>query len=62
MAFLAGPFVPDDMSKWPVLDRTDERFTADYAQLLGGTAVEHESHEAEVHAGHVHHGPAEACR
>jgi hypothetical protein len=62
MAFLAGPFVPDDMSKWPVLDRTDERFTADYAKLLGDTAIEHEGHEGEAPAGHVHHGLAQACK
>jgi hypothetical protein len=62
MAFLAGPFVPDDMSTWPVLDRTDERFAADYAQLLGGTAAEHESHEGEAHTGHGDHGPAAGCK
>ena len=62
MAFLAGPFVPDDTSKWPVLDRTDERFTADYATLLGNTAIGHEGHEEEAHAGHAYHEPAQACK
>jgi len=62
MAFLAGPFVPDDASKWPVLDRTDERFMADYARLLGDTTIGHEGHEEEAHAGHAYHEPAQACK
>jgi hypothetical protein len=34
MAFLAGPFAPDDMSRWPVVDRNNPLFQQDYADLV----------------------------
>jgi hypothetical protein len=46
MAFLAGPFVPDDPRRWPALDEADPIFAADLRGMVG---------EGEP-AGHGHHG------
>ncbi len=40
MAFLAGPFVPDDPTQWPALDTGD----ADYLADLAGTEDAHAGH------------------
>jgi hypothetical protein len=42
MAFLVGPFIPDDVRLWPAVDSADKVFQEDLATLLGKTA----------HAGH----------
>ena len=39
MAFLAGPFVPDDIAKWPVIDRTGLKGVYDYE--LEGVEISH---------------------
>ena len=46
MAFMAGPFIPDDVGRWPPIDATDPVFQEDLAGLLG-EGVHHE-HEHEV--------------
>ena len=46
MAFLAGPFIPDDVSKWPAVDSGNEQYQRDRAAILGAPA----------HAGHKHGG------
>jgi len=46
MAFLAGPFVPDDPKRWPAVDESDPVFRRDLSEMLGEGA----------HAGH--HGGA----
>jgi hypothetical protein len=43
MAFMAGPFIPDDLGRWPSLDATDPVFQEDLAGLLGEGA--HDEHE-----------------
>lgn len=43
MAFLGGPFVPDDVSQWPALDTSDVSYQVD----LAGT-----DDEQSAHAGH----------
>jgi hypothetical protein len=35
MAFMAGPFIPDDVGRWPSIDATDPVFREDLAGLLG---------------------------
>jgi hypothetical protein len=35
MAFLAGPFIPDDVSKWPAIDMTNAVFRKDLDAFLG---------------------------
>ena len=47
MAFLAGPFIPDDPRRWPVIDDTDPIFQRDLSEMLG----------EDTHAGH-HGGEA----
>jgi hypothetical protein len=44
MAFLAGPFVPDDVAQWPALDTADSSYQRD----LEGADAEHA-----LHAGHT---------
>jgi hypothetical protein len=43
MAFIAGPFIPDDVRRWPAVDRGDAAFEFDRAGLLGesGAAAPH---------------------
>lgn len=48
MAFMAGPFIPDDERRWPAIDGTDPAFRQDLAGLLGEGA----------HAEHAHDKPA----
>jgi len=36
MAFLAGPFIPDDATKWPTIDPSHPEFQRDLQALLGG--------------------------
>jgi hypothetical protein len=35
MAYMAGPFMPDDVSRWPEVDPTDPMYARDRARLLG---------------------------
>lgn len=52
MASLAGPFAPDDLTRWPVVDAYDPRFIADQrTRNAGEEPVTHETH-ADAHAGH----------
>lgn len=46
MAFLAGPFVPDDVAKWPPIDPADTTYQIDRAGILGLQAphAHHRSH------------------
>jgi hypothetical protein len=44
MAFLVGPFIPDDVKLWPTVDSNDKVFQEDLAVLLGRS----------VHTGHGH--------
>ena len=46
MAFLVGPFIPDDVKLWPSVDSGGQAFQEDLAVLLGKSA----------HAGHGHGG------
>jgi hypothetical protein len=42
MAFLAGPFIPDDVALWPAIDPTDPLYQRDRADMLGeGAHAEH---------------------
>jgi hypothetical protein len=34
MAFMIGPFTPDDLRRWPAIDPTDPLFQQDYADLM----------------------------
>ncbi len=43
MAFLAGPFVPDDLALWPALDPTDPAYQRDLGEILGDDA--HAAHQ-----------------
>lgn len=47
MAFLAGPFIPDDASFWPALDRTDEGYQRDLGEILSENA--HRGHQGMKH-------------
>ena len=35
MAYMAGPFVPDDMGRWPEVDPNDPMYARDRARLMG---------------------------
>jgi hypothetical protein len=35
MAYMAGPFVPDDMGRWPEVDPDDPMYARDRARLMG---------------------------
>ena len=42
MAFIAGPFIPDDPRRWPAIDPADPVFRQDLVEMLGEAAhVEH---------------------
>ena len=43
MAFMAGPFIPDNAERWPSIDTADPVFQEDLAGLLGDGA--HDAHE-----------------
>ncbi|MEX1259190.1 MAG: hypothetical protein WEG36_16460 [Gemmatimonadota bacterium] len=49
MAYMAGPFVPDDVGLWPAMDREDPVFLADFRRLGW-------SEEEEVAGEHAHYG------
>ncbi|MEO7085721.1 MAG: hypothetical protein ABI442_15635 [Gemmatimonadaceae bacterium] len=38
MAFMVGPFAPDDVRRWPAIDPTDPLFQQDYADLMAPAA------------------------
>lgn len=38
MAFMIGPFAPDDVRRWPAIDPTDPLFQQDYADLMAPAA------------------------
>jgi hypothetical protein len=38
MAFMIGPFAPDDVRRWPAIDPTDPLFQQDYADLMASGA------------------------
>lgn len=46
MAFLAGPFIPDDVTQWPAIDPTNSDYQTDRAGILGldGPHSHHRSH------------------
>jgi len=44
MAFLVGPFIPDDAKQWPAIDGNDSVFQADLMALLG-----HDAHAMHAH-------------
>jgi hypothetical protein len=35
MAFLAGPFIPDDIGQWPAIDPADAAYKYDLSTVLG---------------------------
>lgn len=39
MAFLAGPFIPDDAQAWPTIDPNDPAFQYDLSTILGAPAA-----------------------
>lgn len=45
MAFMAGPFIPDDVRRWPAVDPTDSLFQQDYADLMAPAADISQSHD-----------------
>ena len=59
MAFLAGPFVPDDVRRVPAVDRADPVFQKDLALFAGGEESEgqhsHDSTRGADNAAHLHH-------
>jgi hypothetical protein len=50
MAYMAGPFAPDDASLWPALDRDDPVYRSDLQRLTW----EAESQTEHAHAAHGH--------
>ncbi len=50
MAFLAGPFIPDDADSWPAIEPTNEEYQRDLADILGES-----SHAAQGHGTGGHH-------
>jgi hypothetical protein len=48
MAYMAGPFIPDDTALWPELDAQDPAYKSDLARLLRQaeptTEVAHSDH------------------
>lgn len=52
MAFLAGPFSPDDVALWPKVDPANAEYQTDRAGILGvaGAHVHHRSHGAQCEA------------
>ena len=69
MAFLAGPFVPDDVRRLPAVDRADPVFQKDLALFAGGEEAEgqhdHASMQGVEGADHGHRvarsTPAPTC-
>ena len=47
MAFLVGPFIPDDVKQWPAIDSGNQTFREDLAVMLGKNP-----HAAHGHGGH----------
>ena len=44
MAYMAGPFVPDDMGRWPEVDPNDPMYARDRARLMGeGRSTDHDT-------------------
>ncbi len=65
MAVLVGVFIPDDMSKWPAVNRLDPLYAEDYAQLvsadergMGGMNMD-DMADMDMHAGT--HAPRATC-
>jgi len=57
MAYMAGPFVPDDVGLWPEVDPNDPMYARDRARLMGESAAA--GHAADHVADHVvDHDPA----
>jgi hypothetical protein len=50
MAYMAGPFVPDDVASWPEVDRADPVYVSDLGRLTWGEAPGEE--HAHAHYGH----------
>ena len=49
MAFMAGPFIPDDAESWPAIDPDNQEYQRDLADILGQSS----------HAAHGHGAPGE---
>ena len=45
MAFMIGPFTPDDVRRWPAIDPTDPVFQQDYADLMKPAADITQQHD-----------------
>jgi hypothetical protein len=45
MAFMIGPFTPDDVRRWPAIDATDPLFQQDYADLMAPAADITQQHD-----------------
>ncbi len=61
MAFMVGPFVPDDARAWPAVDPASPYYRADLASASHMHVSGHAGHAAahgDVHAGHGAHGMA----
>jgi hypothetical protein len=56
MAYMAGPFVPDDASRWPEVDPNDPMYARDRARLMGESAAagQDTSRTADPASGVVH--------
>ena len=51
MAFMIGPFTPDDIRRWPAIDPTDPLFQQDYADLMAAAADATQPHDMAGMAG-----------
>jgi hypothetical protein len=49
MAFMAGPFVPDEASRWPQLDKAHPRYVADPATSGSAAPATHAGHGGHSH-------------
>ena len=65
MAFIAGPFIPDDFARWPAVDRTNPLYVEDQALLKRGGQHAEPAHihtpatPATVNDGRDHTPPAQ---
>jgi len=51
MAFMIGPFTPDDARRWPAIDPTNPLFQQDYADLMAPAADVTQAHDMAGMAG-----------
>ncbi len=70
MAFMIGPFTPDNVRRWPAVDPTDPLFQQDYADLMAPAAEMTQPHDMAGMVGtegasgvsdNAHHPPPSGC-